>query len=44
LRQLLAMSKKRFVCGNNVATVYADLGENDKAFYWLGEGIKQRSL
>jgi TolB-like protein/DNA-binding winged helix-turn-helix (wHTH) protein/Tfp pilus assembly protein PilF len=44
LRELLAMSKKKFVCGNNVATVYADLGENDKAFYWLGEGIKQRSL
>lgn len=44
LRQLLAVSKKKFVCGNNLATVYADLGETDKAFYWLGEGIKQRSL
>jgi len=44
LRQLLASSKTKFVCGNNVATVYADLGEPDKAFYWLGEGIKQRSL
>jgi TolB-like protein/DNA-binding winged helix-turn-helix (wHTH) protein/Tfp pilus assembly protein PilF len=43
LQQLLVAAQKGFVCGYNVATVYASLGETDKAFYWLREGIKQRS-
>jgi TolB-like protein/Flp pilus assembly protein TadD len=44
LQKLLAMAHKRFVCGNNIATVYAALGETDKAFASLEEGLKQRSL
>jgi tetratricopeptide (TPR) repeat protein len=44
LRQLLAEAQNRFVCGYNVAVVYAAWGETDQAFSWLEEGIKQRSL
>ncbi len=44
LQKLLAMAQKRFVCGNNIATVYAALGETDRAFASLEEGLKQRSL
>ena len=44
LQKLLAMAHKRFVCGNNIATVYAALGETDRAFASLEEGLKQRSL
>lgn len=44
LQQLLAEGQRRFVCGYNVATVYAALGEVDQAFSWLREGIRQRSL
>ena len=44
LKKLLAMAQKRFVCGNNIATVYAALGETDRAFASLEEGLKQRSL
>jgi tetratricopeptide (TPR) repeat protein len=44
LQQLLAAARERFVCGYNVATVYAALGEPDQAFSWLEEGIRQRSL
>ena len=44
LKKLLAMAQKRFVCGNNIATVYAALGEADRAFASLEEGLKQRSL
>jgi TolB-like protein/DNA-binding winged helix-turn-helix (wHTH) protein/Tfp pilus assembly protein PilF len=43
LQKLLAATQKQFVCGYNVATVYAALGEPDKAFDWLREGLKQRS-
>ncbi len=44
LRHLLAEARERFVCGYNVATVYAALGEVDRAFSWLQEGIRQRTL
>jgi TolB-like protein len=44
LQQLLAAARERFVCGYNVAAVYAALGEPDQAFSWLEEGIRQRSL
>ena len=44
LQKLLSMAQKQFVCGNNIATVYAALGETDRAFAALEEGIKQRSL
>lgn len=44
LQRILTMAQNRFVCGYNVATVYAALGEKDEAFHWLNEGIKQRSL
>jgi TolB-like protein/Tfp pilus assembly protein PilF len=44
LQGLLAAAQKQFVCGYNVATVYASLGEKEQAFNWLEEGIKQRTL
>jgi len=44
LQGLLAAAQQQFVCGYNVATVYAALGETDTAFHWLEEGVKQRSL
>jgi TolB-like protein/Tfp pilus assembly protein PilF len=44
LQQILAEARERFVCGYNVATVYAALGEVDRAFSWLQEGIRQRTL
>jgi len=44
LQGLVAAAEKQFVCGYNVATVYAALGEKDQAFRWLEEGIKQRTL
>jgi TolB-like protein/DNA-binding winged helix-turn-helix (wHTH) protein/Tfp pilus assembly protein PilF len=44
LRQILVTAQTQFVCGYSVATVYASLGETDRAFHWLEEGLKQRSL
>lgn len=44
LRRLLATARKSFVCGYNLAAVYAALGQKNEAFHWLDEGIKQRSL
>jgi len=44
LQKLFDMAEKRFVCGNNLATVYAALGETDRAFAFLEEGLRQRSL
>jgi len=44
LRELLAATHEKFVCGNNISTVFGALGEVDTAFYWLREGVKQRSL
>jgi len=44
LQELLSIAQKLFVCGNNIATVYAALGETDRAFAALQEGLKQRSL
>jgi TolB-like protein/Tfp pilus assembly protein PilF len=44
LQQILTEAREHFVCGYNVATVYASLGQIDQAFSWLQEGIRQRSL
>jgi TolB-like protein/Tfp pilus assembly protein PilF len=44
LRQLLLGAQKQYVCGYNLAAVYAALGQTDSAFHWLDEGIRQRSL
>jgi TolB-like protein len=44
LRQILAGAQTQFVCGLNIATIYTALGDADRAFYWLREGIAQRSL
>lgn len=44
LRRLLETAHKSFVCGYNIATVYAALGQKTEAFHWLDEGIRQRSL
>ncbi len=46
-RQLLhsveAEASERYVCGYNVAVVYATLGEKDNAFAWLNRAYRDRS-
>lgn len=42
-RKLVSERKSRFVCGFNLAALYAALGDKEKAFASLEEGYKQRS-
>jgi hypothetical protein len=42
-QELIEQSERRYVCGFNVATVFASLGETDQAFEWLEKGYLQRS-
>ena len=44
LSGLIAISKQQFVPATNSARIYAALGENDKAFDWLGKGYEDRSI
>jgi len=43
LTTLEAQAQKRYVCGYNVACVYAVLGDNERAFSWLEKGYLARS-
>ncbi len=44
LDQLSAISKQRYVAPKSVATIYADLGEKDRAFEWLEKSYQDRSI
>jgi len=43
LDRLLALSKERFVSSYDVATIYAGLGDSDKALSWLDKAVEERS-
>jgi serine/threonine protein kinase/Tfp pilus assembly protein PilF len=43
LREFLEMSKRRYTSPEQVATIYAALGENDQAFEWLQKAYDARS-
>jgi eukaryotic-like serine/threonine-protein kinase len=43
LAGLEAQVRQRYVCGFNVACVYATLGEKDEAFQWLEKAYRDRS-
>lgn len=38
-----AQARERYVCGYNVATVYAALDDKEKAFAWLEKAYRERS-
>jgi len=40
---ILEQASKRYVCGFNVACVYATLGDNEQAFAWLDKAYLARS-
>jgi len=44
LDKLKAFSKEVYVAPKSVSTIYADLGEKDKAFEWLEKAYQDRSL
>ncbi|HEY6389555.1 MAG TPA: tetratricopeptide repeat protein, partial [Candidatus Acidoferrum sp.] len=43
LGQIEAMARERYICGFNVACVYAPLGDKEKAFAWLEKAYLARS-
>jgi serine/threonine protein kinase/TolB-like protein/Flp pilus assembly protein TadD len=43
LSGILEQASKRYVCGFNVACVYATLGDNEEAFAWLDKAYLARS-
>jgi serine/threonine-protein kinase len=43
LHDLLALSKKQYVAGDSIASVYVALGERDLAFEWLGKARDARA-
>jgi len=43
LSEIEAKARERYICGFNVACVYAPLGDTEKAFSWLGEAYLARS-
>jgi len=43
LSGILEQASKRYVCGFNVACVYATLGDNEQAFAWLDKAYFARS-
>jgi len=43
LTRLEAQVRQRYVCGFNVACVYAGLGEKEQAFAWLEKAYRDRS-
>jgi eukaryotic-like serine/threonine-protein kinase len=44
LAELLERSTQGYVPAYDVALVYAGLGENDRAFEWLGKAVAERSI
>ena len=42
LKELIVLSKTRYVPSINFAFIYAGLDENDKAFEWLDRGYEER--
>ncbi len=44
LAKLLTRAKQGYVSAYDVALVYAGLGDNDRAFEWLGKAIAERSV
>ena len=43
LQELLELSGRRYVAPEQLATIYASLGEMDQAFVWLNKGYEARS-
>jgi len=43
LSGILEQASKRYICGFNVACVYATLGDNEQAFAWLDKAYFARS-
>jgi tetratricopeptide (TPR) repeat protein len=43
LSGILEQASKRYICGFNVACVYATLGDNEQAFAWLDKAYLARS-
>ena len=43
LGEIEAKARERYVCGFNVACVYALLGDKEKAFSWLDKAYLARS-
>jgi len=43
LSGILELASKRYICGFNVACVYATLGDNEQAFAWLDKAYLARS-
>jgi len=44
LAGLLAQSRRGYISAYDIALVYTGLGENDRAFEWLGKAIAERSM
>jgi TolB-like protein/Flp pilus assembly protein TadD len=44
LRELKALSKRRYVSPQNIALVYVGLGEKDLAFDWLQNAVTEHSM
>ncbi len=44
LRELEALSKRRYVPPEYVAVVYAGMGEKDRALEWFEKAYQQRSM
>jgi tetratricopeptide (TPR) repeat protein len=43
VRQLIVLSKRRYVSSYDIALVYVGLGEKDRAFDWLQKSFAERS-
>jgi serine/threonine protein kinase len=43
-RELVELTKKKFICPYEIATTYLGLGQVDEAFQWLEKGYEQRSV
>jgi tetratricopeptide (TPR) repeat protein len=43
LRGIEAQARQRYICGFNVACVYATLGEREQVFTWLDKSYRDRS-
>jgi len=43
LGKILKQARQRYVCGLNIASIYANLGHKEQAFAWLDKAYLQRS-
>jgi TolB-like protein/methylphosphotriester-DNA--protein-cysteine methyltransferase len=43
LTTIEAQARERYICGYNVACIYATLGDKERAFSWLEKGYRARS-